>query len=114
MQQEKPKAFIVKMSVKGLDVKIEPEEIEKVVNAIKSGGIAIVKQGIINTSFFAGIVEDTDRIKTYMEEVNRIADQNRKHEEYGIGNKGKIPEFEKLKNILEGVQLPQLNRKQLN
>jgi len=111
MQQEKPKAFIVKMS--GLNVKIDQDEVNSVVAGIMSGRPIKVRQGIINPSYYIGIVEDTDRVKQYLDEVNRIVANNKNYESYQIGTKERIPEFTKLADIFSGIELP-AGRKQLN
>lgn len=109
MQTEKPKAFIVKMS-NGLDVRIDPDEVNSIVEGIMSGRPIKVRQGIINPSYYIGIVEDERRIKTYLEEINQIADSNRNYESYKIGRLEQIPEFKKLSDIFDGLSLPAGNK----
>lgn len=110
---EKPKAFIVKMSVKNLDVQIDADEVQRVVDGIISGQPIKVKRGIVNPSFYVGIVEDVDRIKGYMDEVNRIVANNKNYDTYKIGHKEALPEFTKLKDIFDGLKLTS-GQKQLN
>ena len=108
---QKPKAYIVKMS--GLSVKIDQEEVNSVVEGIMSGRPIKVRQGIINPSYYIGIVEDNERIKTYLDEMNRVIANNKNYESYQIGDRQSLPEFKKLSDIFEGISLP-AGRKQLN
>lgn len=110
MQNEKPKAYIVKMS--GLNVKIDQDEVNSVVEGIMSGRPIKVRQGIINPSYYIGIVEDHERIKSYMDEINNVIAGNENYKKYQIGEKKSLPEFKKLSDIFEGLSLP-AGRKQL-
>lgn len=111
MQKEKPKAYIVKMS--GLNVKIDQDEVNSVVVGIMSGRPIKVRQGIINPSYYIGIVEDHERIKSYLDEVNAIVANNKNYDSYQIGEKQEIPEFTQLADIFKGISLP-AGRKQLS
>lgn len=72
------------------EIRIESEEIHKVLQAIKMGSPAILKQGIFNPSSYSCIIEDTKREKV------RLTDEVGHH----TGESG----FEKLPNIFEGVK----------
>lgn len=110
----KPKAYIVHMSVKNLDVRIDEEEIDKVLQGIRSGNPIKVKQGIINPSFFAGITVDVDRIKKYEDELSDTLRNNEQVEKLGIGFKKYPSEFKKLEDIFSDNQLADHYRKLLN
>lgn len=55
------KAFLVKMI--GFDIPIEEDEVIKVVDGVNRGVVKILKQGIMNPTSFAGIIEDKNREK---------------------------------------------------
>lgn len=110
MQNEKPKAYIVKMS--NLNVKIDQDEVNSVVEGIMSGRPIKVRQGIINPSYYIGIVEDHERVNKHIKEINDVIQNNKNYETYRIGEKKEIPEFKKLSDIFEGVKLPS-SKKQL-
>lgn len=46
------------------EIKIDEDEVQKVIQAIGSNSPAILKQAIFNPSSYSHIVEDTDREKT--------------------------------------------------
>ena len=66
---KRTKAYLVQVS-RGEPVKIDEEELPKVIAALESGRVAILKQGIINPSYVTSVVADKDRIETYMHDVN--------------------------------------------
>lgn len=104
----KPKAYIVRMSIKNMDVQIDEDEVAKVLYGISNGQPIKVRRGIINPSFYVGITEDVERIQGYMRELNDVIEGNRQHENIGIGQKKSLPEFTQLKDIFEGVELKYL------
>ena len=93
----RPKAYIVRMSVKNMDIRIDEDEINKVLQGIKTGAIIKVRQGIINPSFFAGITEDVERVNAYEQELRDILTNNRQAKELGVGKIEKAQEFKKTK-----------------
>ena len=62
------KPFIVELSTKS-SVKIDADEVEKVLQAISSGSLVRVKQGIINPSYVTCIIQDKDRIERFFEDT---------------------------------------------
>ncbi len=68
--------YIAKLSG-GVDIKIDPDEIDKVDRAIASGNFVKVRQGLINPSFLIGIVIDEDRVKWAEEFQEGIIEHNR-------------------------------------
>lgn len=48
---------------RGPDIKIDHDEIPKILAAISTGGVVRCKQGTFNPSFYVSIVEDTERDK---------------------------------------------------
>ena len=101
---EKPKAYVVKMSTRD-NIQIDADEVALVLRGITQGQPIKVRRGIINPSFYTAIVEDVDRIKSYLDEINRIADSNLHYENYQLGHKKELPEFQSLADIFEGVKL---------
>lgn len=102
---EKPKAYIVRMSAKGTDVPIDADEVQKVIDGILNGLPIKVRRGIINPSFYVGIIEDVERISGYMQELNDIIAVNKQHENLGIGQKKELPKFTLLADIFSGLKL---------
>jgi len=111
---EKPKAYVVKMSVKNGDVKIDADEVARVIQGIINGQPIKVRQGIVNPSFYVGIYEDVERINGYLQELNGVIANNKNFESYQIGRKEALPEFKKLSDIFEGLQLPSGNKQITN
>lgn len=102
---EKPKAYVVRMSAKNMDIPIDADEVQKVINGILNGLPIKVRRGIVNPSFYVGIVEDVERISSYMRELNDVIAGNKQYEQIGIGSKKELPKFTKLADIFEGLQL---------
>lgn len=69
---KRTKAYVVEMS-NGSKIKIDQEEVEKVLKGIESGSVIVVKQGIINPSFFINIIQDEDRIQTMIRERRYVS-----------------------------------------
>jgi len=92
------------------EVKCDKEEIKKVIEGIKDGGIIRLRQGLINPSFIVAVVSDEERRLKFVEEVNSIQDHNQQDSEYhGGSNQRRLPSGMKpLKDILAGVQLKAL------
>lgn len=98
-------AYKIIMS-RGNAIQIDADEMAKVVNAMQNGKPCKVRQGLFNPSFYVEIVEDTERLKEYREEVRRIEQSNHQDRTYGDGkHQREIPEFKPLKNIFAGVSL---------
>lgn len=55
------KAYLVKMI--GFDIPIDESEIAVVVDGVQRGVVKILKQGVMNPTSFAGIIEDKSREK---------------------------------------------------
>ena len=107
MTNDKPRAYIVRMNIKNGDLKIDEDELAKVVQGIKSGQPVLVRQGLFNPSYYVAIVEDVDRLKGYYEEINRIKAQNDSNKRYGFNNGEQLalPSFTPLRDIFAGVNL---------
>ena len=66
--------YIIERS-KGVDIQIEESELMKVLQAIKTGKIVIVKQGLINPKYISGIVKDKKSMEVFSEiELENIFD----------------------------------------
>ncbi len=115
MKNEKPKAYIVRMSAKGMDIQIDEDEVQRVLNGIITGSPIKVRRGIINPSFYVGIVEDHDRISSFIREINQIKSENEQNEKYGFngGTKKSLPEFKKLSDIFDGLKLTAGNQNKM-
>lgn len=51
------------------EIQIDPDEVAAVMEAISSGSIAKVKQGIINPSYVVAVVEDVKRKHDFIEDT---------------------------------------------
>jgi hypothetical protein len=67
VEERRTKAYLVQLS-KGDPVKIDEDELPKVLQAIQSGNPAIVRQGIVNPSYITSVVPDKDRIEQWLRE----------------------------------------------
>ncbi len=47
----------------GFDIPIEEDEVAKVIDGVQRGVVKILKQGVMNPTSFAGIIEDKNRDK---------------------------------------------------
>lgn len=108
MNKEKPKAYVVKTSDRGVSFPIDADEVAKVLYGIANHQPVKVRSGIVNPSFYIGIVEDNERISNYMRELNDVIEGNRQYENIGIGQKKPLPEFTQLKDIFAGIDLKYL------
>ena len=110
----RPKAYIVRMSVKNMDIRIDEDEINKVLQGIKTGAIIKVRQGIINPSFFAGITEDVERVNAYEQELRDVFIHNDQCKRLNIGEPKKARSFQKLQDVFEDTPLAERYQKLLN
>jgi len=100
-------------------LKCDADELWRVIEAIKSGSPAKLRQGLFNPSYYVGIVLDEKRYSDYVSDINLLVRNNRdaiKHYNgEGIQN---VPQFKQLRDIFEGIELKQLpessNVKKLN
>ncbi len=105
--EELIKAYVAKMS-NGVEVKIDPDEIGKVYEAIKSNNFARVKQGIINPSFLVAIIYDEERIRRVMEIEAEIINHNRMADQGVYGYKKEFKGMQSLKDIF--ADMPQMKK----
>jgi hypothetical protein len=70
------KAYIVKMS-SNVDVRVDPDEVDKVFKAMATNNFVKVRQGGINPSFLIAIVEDKKRIEAELEKIKNVETHNR-------------------------------------
>ena len=96
IKEEIKTCYLIELSNKR-SIQIDPEELPKVLNGIKSGSPVILKRGIFNPSFFVDIVEDDKRIMEVVEH-NRTIDFQIKN---GMAKPSKL---EPLKDIFEKVR----------
>lgn len=100
------KCYIVELS-NGRRIKCDVDEVSRVIDAIKTGGVCKLKQGLFNPSFFVNIIEDEDRQWEFIEKVNEITRHNHQDKNY-MGNRDQkeYPTgLEPLKDIFDGVKL---------
>lgn len=89
------KAFIARLSNDGY-VKIDLDEIDKVIQGIQTGSLIIIRNGIINPSYLIGIMEDKER----MNEWNRMCNYTDES-----GERARIEGMKPLRNIFEGTEI---------
>ena len=70
LKEEIKNCYLVELSNK-TKIQIDPDELSKVLEGIKSGMPVIVRQGIFNPSFFVSIVKDEKRITEILESNER-------------------------------------------
>lgn len=63
-EPRRTKAYLVVMSSKE-SIKIDEEELQKVLEASAGGGLCVVKQGVINPSFIVDIQLDRERMREW-------------------------------------------------
>ncbi len=93
----KNKAYQIVMS-RGDSIKIDSDEIPKVIQAITSKSPAIVRSGIFNPSFYVSIIEDTDRMEKFWDDTKYPDEQGKR-----LNGPNQIKDiFEKI-NLLGGL-----------
>lgn len=70
------KGYKAVMSSK-IEIKIDPEEIDVVLNSAAQGRLIKTKQGVINPSFLVAIVEDEERLTRFLHD-NKHDQEKRK------------------------------------
>lgn len=107
---ERSKCFEVVLS-KGDPIKCDPDEVWRVIEAIKSGEPARLRQGLFNPSYYISIVEDKKRNEKFADEVWQTIRSNKQALDYN-GGQGlrRLPEFQSLKDIFKGISLKQPTR----
>lgn len=89
MTVRRTKAYLVTMS-KGDPIKIDEEEIQKVLEGANAGELIVVKQGVINPSYMINILADRDRIETWRREMHYGQGQGDAIKERGLTELGHI------------------------
>lgn len=95
--------FKIVMS-RGDDLRIDSDELPKVLEAISSGTPAMVRSGIFNPSFYVSIIRDAERMKAYYDSPPLFSETDNKRIEAGpeklkdlFGDIRKLVENKKLK-----------------
>lgn len=91
MKIKRTKAYLIQLS-RGESVPMDQDELDKVVEAMGTGKVAILRQGIVNPSYITSIVPDSERIEAFMDDTKYDGERR---------NGGLLP----LKNIFEGTQV---------
>ena len=68
-------AYLVNLS-RGEPVRIDQEELTKVLAALQAGAPVVVKQGIINPSYVVSVTPDMRRIDEYVEMAHKYKDEH--------------------------------------
>lgn len=104
-KQQKPVFLRVIQSTRH-EIPIDGDEVANVLAAIGQGVPCKVRQGIINPSYFVGIVEDAERSKRFAEKVKEIEDHNRQDALYDGGrNQRPLPVPRPLPDIFAGANI---------
>ena len=101
---EASKCYEVILSTKDR-IKCDSEELQRVIEVIKTGSIIKVKQAFINPSFIVTIVLDEERYGALRSEVFGVLDNNQKSIQYNYNSIKRLPGFKSLKDIFEGTRL---------
>ena len=91
-----------------VEIRIDEDELSAAMNAVSSGSIGKMRQGIFNPSFLVAIVLDQERIKEYLEknpthnfgepvEVKAIGNLPDIFDEHLIGKSAETLELKQLK-----------------
>lgn len=84
------KAFIVEMSTRSI-VRIDSDEVTRVLEGIATGSVIRVRQGIINPSYIVSVIQDKERTEKFLEDTKYDKDKR----ELGVT---------KLNDIYDGIQ----------
>lgn len=99
------KGYVITLS-RGEKIQLDSDEMAKVINAIQTGSACKLRQGLFNPSFYISIAEDSERMKSFRDEVRSVKRNNHQDKEYGDGKfQRKIPEFKPLKDIFADVPM---------
>lgn len=103
-----PNAYIVNLSGGSDPIQVDEDELQAVIQAIKTGQPAIVRQGLFNPSYYVSIVQDKKRVSQIREDIGRIMDHNKRDMEYDGGkNQRPYPTLTPLKSIFENTKIGQ-------
>lgn len=92
---ERIKAYKVILSTKH-EIKLDSDEINSILEGIRSGDIIRIRQGLFNPSYFVAVIEDTERKERFLEDTKYGDEQSLIRRARGL---------EPLPNILEGTIL---------
>lgn len=102
---ERSKCYEVVLSTKDR-LKCDADELWRVLEAIKSGQPAKLKQGLFNPSFYVAIVLDEKRFADFRREVMGNLQHNRQALDYHDGQGlQRLPAFKSLEDIFAGTNL---------
>lgn len=102
---EGSKCYRVILSTK-TEVKCDQNEVQRIVEGIGTGAIIKLKQGLINPSFIVAVVEDDERRKDYVEDLQTAAKRNRDDVQFEGGkNQKSLPVLRPLRDIFAGTPL---------
>ena len=88
----KNQPFIIHLS-NSVEIKIDGDEVEKVMNGIRLGAMVRVRQGIVNPSYIIAVAADKKRIELFLDDTK-----------YRPERRQNGPEL--LKDILADMKLP--------
>lgn len=91
-------------------LKCDADELWRVLEAIKTGSPAMLRQGLFNPSYYVAIVEDEYRYRDFKESVYMTLKSNKQAFDYNdlVGIK-ELPKLTLLKDIFAGTNLKALS-----
>lgn len=83
----------------GVKIQIDEDEVPKLLEGINKGKVVVVRQGIINPSYFVALEKDRERIRAFL-------DDTKYNDEKSIAKRGRG--MEALESIFSGTPLAKL------
>lgn len=100
------------------EIKCDHDEIENIINGIRTGSMIKLRQGIINPSFLVAVIEDTERRADLERRIREAQEHNAQDAAYQGGRNQKAePKLELLADILErhpAITAPNNSRAELS
>lgn len=106
--------FIAEMS-NNRKIQIDPDEMNKISEAIRTGSVVRVRQGMFNPSFLVDVVEDETRIKEFFRQHGDVKKHNEQDRKYNSSkNQKTFKGMQQLKDIFSEIpSLAKVDRKKI-
>lgn len=100
-------AYLVHLS-NGVKIRIDEDEVPKLVQGINEKAVVVVRQGIINPSYFVALEKDIERVRTFLDDTKYNDERSLARRGRGLEPLESIFENTPLQRLLEAKQPKQL------
>lgn len=92
----------------GVKIQIDEDEVPKLVEGINKGSVVVVRQGIINPSYFVALEKDRERVRAFLDDTKYNDERTIAKRNAGMLPLESIFENTPLQKLLEAKQPKQL------